>query len=55
MTSSRAGWPVCSRTHSVCAKARSDGSAAAYPGDITTPNCHRLWFLAADARYGYRM
>ncbi len=49
------GSAPCSKTHSVCAKDRSDGSTAVYPGDITTPNCHRLWFFAAEARYGYRM
>ena len=49
------GWPVCSRTHSAWVKLLSDGSAAAYPGAITTPNCQRLWFFADEARYGYRM
>jgi hypothetical protein len=49
------GGPVCSSTHSVWLKLLSDGSAAAYPGAMTTPNCHRLRFLAAEARYGYKM
>ena len=39
------GWPVCSRTHSAWVKLVSEGSAAAYPGAITTPNCQRLWFF----------
>jgi hypothetical protein len=28
----------------------SEGSAAAYPGAITTPNCQRLWFFCDEAR-----
>ena len=47
-----AGWPECSSTHSHWVKVLSDGSAAAYPGAMTTPNCQRLRFLAAEARYG---
>ena len=50
-----AGCPVCSSTHSARVKLVSDGSAAAYPGAITTPNCQRLRFFCAEARYGYRM
>ena len=50
-----AGRPPCSSTHSARVELVSEGSAAAYPGAITTPNCQRLWFLAAEARYGYRM
>ena len=49
------GWPECSRTHSAWVKLLSEGSAAAYPGAMTTPNCQRLRFFAAEARYGYRM
>ena len=50
-----AGCPECSSAHSVWVKLRSEGSAAAYPGAMTTPNCHRLRFFCAEARYGYRM
>ena len=55
MTTATVVWAPRSRTHSVWAKSRSDGSTAVYPGAITTPNCHRLRFLGAEARYGYRM
>ena len=50
-----AGCPLCSSTHSARVKLVSEGSAAAYPGAITTPNCQRLRFFCAEARYGYRM
>ena len=50
-----AGCPLCSSTHSARVKLVSDSSAAAYPGAITTPNCQRLRFFCAEARYGYRM
>ena len=46
---------MCSSTHSARVKLVSEGSAAAYPGAITTPNCQRLRFFCAEARYGYRM
>ena len=49
------GCPACSSAHSVWVKLRSEGSAAAYWGAMTTPNCHRLRFFWAEARYGYRM
>ena len=45
-----AGCPLCSSTHSARVKLVSEGSAAAYPGAITTPNCQRLWFFCAEAR-----
>ena len=44
------GCPPCSSTHSARVKLVSDGSAAAYPGAITTPNCQRLRFFWAEAR-----
>ena len=49
------GCPECSSTHSVRVKLLSEGSTAAYQGAMTTPNCHRLRFFWAEARYGYRM
>ena len=44
------GCPLCSSTHSARVKLVSDGSAAAYPGAITTPNCQRLRFFCDEAR-----
>ena len=47
----RGGCPG-STTTSVRIDDRSEPSAAATAGGTSTPNCHRSWFLRAEARYG---
>ena len=42
-----------STTHSVRHVERSEPVASAYARGASTPNCQRIWFFCADARYGY--
>ena len=51
-TTSTDGSPSRVKTHSARAVVVSDGSAAAYAGGISTPNCQRLRFFWDEARYG---
>ena len=48
------GWAPGSTIISADRRHRSDASAVAYDGGTATPNCQRIWFFVAEARYGYR-